>query len=93
MYLLPEQQLAMSANSRVKELQNELTAERTKLVSLEKQFQDRLAKQQAENEAFQTKLHHSHEQHMREVAEMRTRLQQAEQSSNADLVQKLKQVG
>nr|KAG5702133.1 hypothetical protein BaRGS_010399 [Batillaria attramentaria] len=89
--LQEEQQLAMSANNRVKELRNELTVERTKLVTMEKHFQEKLALQAADLEALQARMRHAHEQHMIEVSEMRARMQQLEQAGDAALVQKLKQ--
>ena len=91
--LFAEQQLAMSSNNRVKELRNELTAERTKLASVEKHFQEKMAQQGAEFEALQARMRHAHEQHMIETAKMQAHVQQLEKSGDAALVQKLKQVG
>ena len=87
-----EQQRAMSANNRVKEQRSELTAERTKLASMEKHIQEKVALHAAEFEALQARMSHAHEQHMIETSKMQTRIQQLEKSSDAALVQKLKQV-
>ena len=82
----------MSANNRVKELRNELTAERTKLASTEKHIQEKMALHAAEFEALQARMRHAHEQHMIETSKMQARIQQLEKSSDAAVVQKLKQV-
>lgn len=82
----------MSANNRVKELRNELTAERTKLASMEKHIQEKMALHAAEFEALQARMRHAHEQHMIETSKMQARIQQLEKSSDAAVVQKLKQV-
>ncbi|XP_070179325.1 ribosome-binding protein 1-like isoform X3 [Littorina saxatilis] len=89
--LQEEQQLAMSANNRVKELRNELTVERTKLASIEKHYQEKLAVQSADMEALEARLRQVHEQNMIESAKMQARLQQLEKSGDAAMIQKLKQ--
>ncbi|KAL8611113.1 hypothetical protein ACOMHN_064403 [Nucella lapillus] len=89
--LQEEQQLAMSSNNRVKELRNELTAERTKVTTLEKHFHEKLSQQVAESEALQGRLRHTHEQHMVDTAKLQAHIQQLEKSGDAALVQKLKQ--
>ncbi|XP_076464624.1 uncharacterized protein LOC143296517 isoform X3 [Babylonia areolata] len=85
--LQEEQQLAMASNNRVKELRNEVTAERTKLSALEKHYQDKMA----EFEALQARMRHAHEQHMVETAKLQAHIQQLEKSGDAAMVQKLKQ--
>ncbi|XP_035824469.1 ribosome-binding protein 1 isoform X1 [Aplysia californica] len=77
--LQEEQNLAMSANSKVKELRNELGTEKTKYTALEKRFQEKVSHQQAELDALQQRMQHTHEQHLMETNGLQARLRQVEQ--------------
>ena len=82
----------MSANSKMKELSQQLLTEKTKLSTLEKCYQEKVAQQAREIEALHARMQQSHDQHQREIKSLQTTIRQYEQSNDRGLVQKLQEV-
>ncbi|XP_041353796.1 kinectin-like isoform X2 [Gigantopelta aegis] len=89
--LQQEQALAMSANSKMKELNQQLLTEKTKLSTLEKCYQEKVGHQAREIEALHARMQQSHEQHQREIKSLQTTIHQYEQSNDRGMVQKLQE--
>lgn len=87
-----EQELAMSAGAKVKELKAELATQRTRQQDLEKHYKEKLALKTKEVEALQARMQQSHDQHMHELKAAQSHVQQLEQSTDRNLVQKLTEV-
>ncbi|RUS91676.1 hypothetical protein EGW08_000502 [Elysia chlorotica] len=87
--LQEEKNNSVGLMSRVKEMRNELTVEKTKNASMEKRFQDQLMYQQAEMEALKARMQHTHEQHLVESNSLQARLHQAEKGGDRAAVQKI----
>ncbi|XP_059160566.1 ribosome-binding protein 1-like isoform X10 [Physella acuta] len=87
---LQEEQLqTASANSRLRDLKNEITSEKTKFSALEKKFQEVISKNKAEVDALQQRMKHSQEQHVVETSNLQTRIRQLEQSGDKSSSQKV----
>ncbi|GFO35242.1 ribosome-binding protein 1 [Plakobranchus ocellatus] len=87
--LQEERNNSVGLMSRAKEMKNELTSERSKIVSLEKRYQEQLGRQQAELEALKARMQHTHEQHLLETNNLQARLHQAEAGGDRVAAQKL----
>ncbi|GFR68475.1 ribosome-binding protein 1 [Elysia marginata] len=87
--LQEERNNSVGLMSRAKEMKNELTAEKSKTMSIEKRFQEQLLHQQAEVDALKARMQHTHEQHLMETNNLQTRLHQAEKGGDRAVAQKL----
>lgn len=84
------QQMAMSADTKLKEIRHELNQEKMHSLSLEKSSADKMDNQKLEVQALQTRMQHTHEQHMVETSQMRSHIQQLEaQAGDQNRVQRL----
>ncbi|XP_074662497.1 uncharacterized protein LOC141915024 isoform X8 [Tubulanus polymorphus] len=88
--LQEEQQLAMSANSRIKELRQELSQEKSRYSQIEKSSQEKIADQQKEIQALHSRMQQTHEQHRLEMSQVRGKMDgQMMGDGQAQIIQRL----
>ncbi|CAG5127379.1 unnamed protein product, partial [Candidula unifasciata] len=87
--LQEEQAITVAANTRAKELRNELLVEKNKYVAIEKKLKESVDKHQSELQALQQRMQHAHEQHLQETSSLQTRIKTLEQGSDKAALQKL----
>lgn len=90
--LLSEQAITTAANTRVKDLRNELVAEKNKYVLLEKKLKESVDQHQSDLHALQQRMQHAHEQHLLETSNLQSRIKALEQGSDKAALQKLTDV-
>ncbi|XP_055956739.1 ribosome-binding protein 1 isoform X4 [Patella vulgata] len=83
--LQQEQQLAMSSNNKVKEIRQDLNAEKAKYAALEKAYKEKLDVQNNEMTALHARLAHIHEKHASELNNLQVRLRQSESSTDRNM--------
>lgn len=87
--LQEEQAITVAANTRAKELRNELLVEKNNHVALEKKLRESVEKHQSELQALQQRMQHAHEQHLLETSNLQARIKALEQGSDKAALQKL----
>ncbi|XP_013397491.1 kinectin [Lingula anatina] len=90
--LQEEQQLAMAANKKVKELRQELSQEKQNFTKYEKRMSESLTLKQQEMDALHARMQQSHEQHMMEVAALKNQLQRKDPQDHQVLLQENRQL-
>ncbi|KAL3872863.1 hypothetical protein ACJMK2_036049 [Sinanodonta woodiana] len=73
--LQEEQQLAMSASTKLKEVQKDLAQEKSRFTGIEKGYKDKIDYQAQEIQALVDRMQQTHEQHMAESSQLRARLE------------------
>ncbi|XP_052272909.1 ribosome-binding protein 1-like isoform X6 [Dreissena polymorpha] len=76
--LQEEQQMVFAANNKYKEINQQLTQEKLKAQTTEKQLIEKIDYQGRETVALHQRMQHAHEQHMQETKQFQTRIQQLE---------------
>ncbi|XP_056022390.1 ribosome-binding protein 1-like isoform X19 [Ostrea edulis] len=79
--LQEEQQLAMANGNKIKEIRQELTHEKSRYASLERQYQEKIAAQTQEIQALHTRMQSTHESHLIESSRMQAHINQLEQKT------------
>ncbi|CAL1536943.1 unnamed protein product [Lymnaea stagnalis] len=87
--LQEEQNQSLNANSRVKELKNELMSEKSKLAILEKKLQEKGNQHKTELDALHQRMQHSHEQHLSETNNLQVKIRQLETGADKAAANKL----
>ncbi|KAK3576275.1 hypothetical protein CHS0354_036010 [Potamilus streckersoni] len=90
--LQEEQQLAMSASTKLKEVQKDLAQEKSRFTGIEKNYKDKIDYQAQEIQALLSRMQQTHEQHMTESSQLRARLeaQASEQAHMQRLIEENK---
>ncbi|BFZ11705.1 hypothetical protein BsWGS_14747 [Bradybaena similaris] len=87
--LQEEQAITAAANTRAKDLRNELATEKTKYVNIEKKLKESVDQHHSELLALQQRMQHAHEQHLTETSNLQSRIKALEQGSDKAALQKL----
>ncbi|XP_064602919.1 ribosome-binding protein 1-like isoform X3 [Liolophura sinensis] len=90
--LQEEQQLAMAANNKLKEVKQEIAQEKARYSSLEKKTGEKMSLQAKEIQALHARMQQTHETHMVEKNSLQARMSQMENQmgpGNQNLIQKL----
>lgn len=76
--LQEEQQMLMAANTKLKEIRQELNQEKMKYQTMEKNFKDKMEYQGREVQALHSRIQHTHDQHMVKTNQLRGVIQKLE---------------
>ncbi|KAL4237573.1 Ribosome binding protein 1 [Mactra antiquata] len=88
--LQEEQQMVMAANTRLKEIRQDLNQEKVRFQTMEKNYKDKMDYQNREMQALQSRVQHTHDQHMVETNQLRGLVQKLEaQVGDQSRVQRL----
>ncbi|XP_078315276.1 uncharacterized protein LOC111131437 isoform X9 [Crassostrea virginica] len=87
--LQEEQQLAMANGNKIKEVRQELSHEKSRYSTLERQYQEKIAAQTQEIQALHSRMQSTHDNHLIESSRMQAHINKLEQSQNKGQLQQL----
>lgn len=89
---ITEQQLAMANGNKIKEVRQELSHEKSRYSTLERQYQEKIAAQTQEIQALHSRMQSTHDNHLIESSRMQAHINKLEQSQNKGQLQQLMEV-